>query len=302
MKKLVLTENEFNNLKRLPLVEGTIEKESVMYYAPSNEKEIIKVYKNFDDKLYLMNKLKTTRNLLRYIKETQIQELLKPHGIAMINEKIIGIIYSEIEAYTARFYLSLNIIPIKLKIEILKKIGLLLDKIKNTYLKYNTAFSDVHLDNFLINNIIVDKYKNINELSIIACDTDSMKIMDSKGNPAYYLYDGEKLSELDKYRLDSENIIIPDSNTDIYCYNMIILDFISKSNFVYCLNIDEYNRYIDYLDKLNINANLLQAFASVYKNDIDNISPLPYLDSLYEIDESASLNTFYKEYNTKLSK
>ena len=121
-----------------------------------------------------------------------------------------------------------------------------------------------------------------------------MKILDSKGNPAYYLYDSEKLSELDKYKIDSDNIIIPDSNTDIYCYIMIILDFISKSNYAYCLNIDEYNRYIDYLDKLNINSNLLQSFASVYKNNIDNINPLPYLDSLYEIGENASLQLFYK--------
>ena len=294
MKKMILTENDFNNLEKLPLVEGTIEKESTMYYVPNNEKEIIKVYNNFDDRLYLIEKLKTTRNLLKYIKETQIQELLRPHGIAMINKKIIGTIYPEIDAYTARVYLNLNIIPIKLKIEILKKIGLLLDKIKNTNPLYNAAFSDVHLDNFLINNIIVNEYKKIVELSIVACDTDSMKIMDSKGNPSYYLYDSEKLSELDKYRLDSENVIIPDSNTDIYCYNMIILDFISKSNFAYCLNIDEYNRYINYLDKLNINPNLLQAFASVYKKDIDNISALPYLDSLYKIDENASLSSFYK--------
>ena len=296
MEKLVLSETEFNNLKKLPLVEGTIEKESIMYYVPNNEEEIIKVYKNFDDKSYLMEKLRNTRYLLKYIKENQIQELLKPHGIAMIDKEIIGIIYPEIEAYTARFYLNLNIIPIKLKIEILRKIGLLLDKIKNTNPKYNAAFADVHLDNFLINDIIVDKYKNITKLSIIGCDTDSMKIMDSKGTPGYYLYDGEKLSKFNKYKIDSEKTIIPDSNTDIYCYNMIILDYISKSNFVYCLNIDEYNRYLDYLDRLNIDTNLLLAFESVYKKDIDNISVLPFIDSLYKIDENASLSSFYRNY------
>ena len=296
MKKLVLSETEFNNLKKLPLVEGTIEKESIMYYVPNNEEEIIKVYKNFDDKSYLMEKLRNTRYLLKYIKENQIQELLKPNGIAMVDKEIIGIIYPEIEAYTARFYLNLNIISTKLKIEILRKIGLLLDKIKNTNPKYNAAFADVHLDNFLINDIIVDKYKNITKLSIIGCDTDSMKIMDSKGTPGYYLYDGEKLSKFNKYKIDSEKTIIPDSNTDIYCYNMIILGYISKSNFVYCLNIDEYNRYLDYLDRLNIDTNLLLAFESVYKKDIDNISVLPFIDSLYKIDENASLSSFYRNY------
>ena len=294
MKKIILTNEDYNNLEPLHLIEGTIEKESYMYYVPSNDKEIIKAYKNYNDKLYIIEKLRTIRNLLKYIKEEQFQELLKPTGFALMGNKIIGTIYPNIEAYTARIYLYSNIISIKLKIEILKKIGLLLEKIKNSNPKYNAAFADVHIDNFLIDDIIVDSNKNINNLSIVACDTDSMKILDSKGNPAYYLYDSEKLSELDKYKIDSDNIIIPDSNTDIYCYIMIILDFISKSNYAYCLNIDEYNRYIDYLDKLNINSNLLQSFASVYKNNIDNINPLPYLDSLYEIGENASLQLFYK--------
>ena len=295
MKKINLTEEEYNNLKKLHLVVGTIEKESIMYYFPNNEKEIIKVYNNFDNKLYVMEKLRNTRNLLKYTKEIEFDELLKPSGIALLDNEIIGIIYPNIEAYTARTYLYLNIVPMKVKVEIFKKIGLLLEKIKNSYSKFNAAFSDVHADNFLVNDITVDKDKNITNLSIIACDTDSMRILDSKGTPGLYLYDSEKLSEFDKYNFDDEKIIIPDYNTDIYCYIMTILDFISKSNFAYCLNEDEYNRYIDYLDKLQINSKLLESFSSIYKNDIDNISPLPYLDSLYDIDERSSLKSFYEK-------
>ena len=295
MKKINLTEEEYNNLKKLNLVVGTIEKESIMYYFPSNEKEIIKVYNNFDNKLYVMEKLRNTRNLLKYTKEIEFDELLKPSGIALLDNEIIGIIYPNIEAYTARTYLYLNIVPMKVKVEIFKKIGLLLEKIKKSYSKFNAAFSDVHADNFLVNDITVDKDKNITNLSIMACDTDSMRILDSKGTPGLYLYDSEKLSEFDKYNFDDEKIIIPDYNTDIYCYIMTILDFISKSNFAYCLNEDEYNRYIDYLDKLQINSKLLESFSSIYKNDIDNISPLPYLDSLYDIDERSSLKSFYEK-------
>ena len=294
MGKLKLTKEEFQNLEPLHLVEGTIEKESIMYYAPNRTKQIIKVYKDYDNPLYLMSKIKTIRNLLRYTKEISFPELLKPLSIALLDNKMIGIVYPEIEAYTARTYLYLNLIPTKIKIEILRKIGLLLEKIKNTNPKYNAAFADVHIDNFLVDNIIVDERKNIKDLSIIACDTDSMKIMDSKGIPGYYLYDSEKLSTIDKYRLDSEKDIIPDSNTDIYCYIMIILDFISKSHFVYGLNISEYNYYLDYLDRIGINSNLLTSFASVYENNKDNISPLPYLNYLFDIDEMASLNSFYK--------
>ena len=73
---------------------------------------------------------------------------------------------------------------------------MLLQKIKNT----DAAFSDVHIDNFLVDDITVDKDRNIKHLSITACDTDSMRIKDSKGNPAYYLCGNDKLMEFDKYK------------------------------------------------------------------------------------------------------
>ncbi len=294
MKKLVLTSKDLNNLEKLPLVEGTVERESIMYYSPEKEREVLKVYQNYDNKIYIMEKLRNARNLLTYLKKEDFPELLRPLGIVYLDDKIIGTIYSEKYAYTARTYLSLNIINIKIKVEMLRRIGMLLEKIKHTNPEYNAAFADVHTDNFLVDDIVVDKDRNINHLSIVACDTDSMKIKDSKGNPAYYLYDGEKLSEFDKYRLDADKIIIPDSNTDIYCYIMIILDFISKSNYTYCLNVNEYNRYLDYLDSLGVDHNLLRSFASVYDNDIDNISPLPYLNALYNIGDNATLQSFYK--------
>ena len=192
-----------------------------MYYFPNNEKEIIKVYNNFDNKLYVMEKLRNTRNLLKYTKEIEFDELLKPSGIALLDNEIIGIIYPNIEAYTARTYLYLNIVPMKVKVEIFKKIGLLLEKIKNSYSKFNAAFLDVHADNFLVNDITVDKDKNITNLSIIACDTDSMRILDSKGTPGLYLYDSEKLSEYDQERVNNLSLFFE----GIYSY--------AKKNHIY---------------------------------------------------------------------
>ena len=75
---------------------------------------------------------------------------------------------------------------------------------------------------------------------------------------------------------------------------MILLDFISRNNITCCLSVSEYNRYLDYLDKLGIDSNLLELFSSIYKNDIDNITPLPYLDALYDINDDASLLSFYR--------
>ena len=76
---------------------------------------------------------------------------------------------------------------------------------------------------------------------------------------------------------------------------MILLDHISKANYVYCLSIEEFYRYLDYLDSIEVDPNLLQAFRSLYEDDKDNISALPFLDSVYSIPSEASLKSFYKQ-------
>ena len=75
-----------------------------------------------------------------------------------------------------------------------------------------------------------------------------------------------------------------------------------KKEYVYTLNIDEYYRYLDYLDKLGFDSNLLNAFASVYEEDIDNINPLPYLEGLKKISDECSLTNFYKQRIKKIGK
>lgn len=295
MKTLELNMEEFNNLKPLHLIAGTLEKESDMYFYPGTKKEIIKVYKNYLDKEYIEAKMLALDNLLSYTNELDFPELLKPIGILKVEGNIMGPIYPKIQGYTSRIYLNTFYDTMDIKIEILRKIGILLDKIAKTNPKYNAAFADVHVDNFIINGIPLDNVTNVNNIKITACDTDSMKILSSPGITGYYLYDSDKFGDYEKYPLDNDGFVLANTNTDIYCYSMMLLDLISKSEYVYSLNIDEYYRYLDFLDKLGFDGNLLNAFASLYDEDIDNINPLPYLDGLRTISDKCALTNFYQK-------
>ena len=297
-----MTKEEFENLKPLHLIAGTLEKESDMYYVPGTKKKIIKVYKNYQDKAYIDAKMLAIDNLLQYKREVDFPELLEPTGILKVENNIMGPIYSKILGYTSRIYLNTFYDTIDIKIEIFRKIGELLHKIAKTNPKYNAAFADVHVDNFIINGIPLDNVRNVKNISITACDTDSMKILSSPGITGYYLYDGDKFSDFDKYPLDEDGYVLANTNTDIYCYSMMLLDLISKSEYVYSLNIDEYYHYLDFLDKLGFDSNLLRAFASLYEEDIDNISPLPYLDGLRTISDECALTNFYQKRFKKIRK
>ena len=65
MKTLELNQTEFKQLEPFHLIEGTLEKESDLYYMPGNKNEIIKVYKNYQNKRYMAEKMATNANLLK---------------------------------------------------------------------------------------------------------------------------------------------------------------------------------------------------------------------------------------------
>ena len=299
MKILELDGKEFENLKLFPLIKGTLESESDLYWAPNSNDELIKIYKNYHDQEYIAEKMQIVNNLIKYTSELDFPELLVPSGIAKVDNHIVGPILPLIKGYTVKIYFYTFYSPLKVKVEILKKIGMLLDKIKNTNPKYNAAFADVHADNFMIVGFPSDNVENSPEFKIMACDTDSMKILDSPGVTGLYLADSDKFMDYEKYPLDENYMVKPSSNTDIYCYIMMILELVAKSNYVSCLNEDEYYRYLDFLDKLGFDSKLLNSFASIYDDSIDNISPLEYIDSLMKMSNKSTLQNFYKQRTLK---
>lgn len=299
LDEFILSTSDFNNLELFPLIKGTLESESDLYYVPGNKKEIIKVYKNYKDQEYVYEKMHVLDNLIKYTTEIDFPELLVANKMLKVNDLFMGPIFPVIEGYTTKIYFYTFYSPVKVKIEILRKIGMLLEKIKETNPKYNAAFADVHMDNFMIVGFPSNTTHFSPNFKLMACDTDSMKLLDSPGVTGLYLADADKFIDYEKYPLDEDYMVMPSTNTDIYCYIMMILELVAKSNYVSCLNEDEYYRYLDFLDNLGFDANLLNSFASIYDDTTDNISPLPYIDSLVKMSNKSTLQNFYKKRTLK---
>ena len=66
--------------------------------------------------------------------------------------------------------------------------------------------------------------------------------------------------------------------TDNYCYSIILLNFLYQDN-ICKLSLDEFYNYIDYLNSIGINNNLINIFYNLYTNK-SNENPVEYLDSL----------------------
>ena len=141
------------------------------------------------------------------------------------------------------------------------------------------CLGDLHEDNFIVSN-----------KKLYTIDLDDAKI-DSISPIASYLQVGSLFSYLhtDKYIIEDYNPYFVkykvDYNTDMYCYIMVILNFLYGDN-VNNMNINDFYCYLDYLYKIGIDSSLLECFNSISSSD-DNINPMNYIDSL-------TSNQFYR--------
>lgn len=288
MKKINITESEFTNLEYINLF-GTWHTESRLYKSPFDNGSIIKIYKLFDDEKYMKEKRENVENLYYFSIENNIPELTIPTYLLTIDDEFRGIIEPKKIGKNASYYLTNSDTPIKVKIEILKQIGTILEKIHNTSPKYKAAFGDVHSDNFIVRKT---KY-SVNTYGI---DTDSMKLYDINFGAGYYFCDNLFINSFEKYEKGYGDSIIPSYQTDIYSYIMMILEVIADDECIVDLDVNKYKKYIDYLDRLGFNSDLLKCFLSIYDNKVDNINPLPYLDSLEMISDESSKLAFSKHF------
>lgn len=163
------------------------------------------------------------------------------------------------------------------KINYLKSIGNILEQMKKirkyTELK-DFYIGDIHEDNFL-----VDTEKQ----EIFVADLDSCKIADNKSFPGRYLTTASLLryNEI-KYSLLDEPDRIADykvtEETDIYCYIIMILNYLYDGR-VDRLSIEEFYRFINYLDDIEVNKELIENFEKIVVG-APNVNPVNYLDTL----------------------
>lgn len=152
------------------------------------------------------------------------------------------------------------------------------------HMRENPLLSDFCLGNLHEDNFIVSNKK------LYTIDLDDIKI-DSISPIVSYLQVGSLFSYLhtDKYIIEDYNPYFVkykvDYNTDMYCYIMVILNFLYGDN-VNNMNINDFYCYLDYLYKIGIDSSLLECFNSISSSD-DNINPMNYIDSL-------TSNQFYR--------
>ncbi len=270
MERLYKTENELN---QLPLYyEKKTNEAAILDY---NKKEIIKRFHSMNEnKVYTLYEIDRQRHDLE-----MVEELLLFQKIVVVYFDIQGILIEKGYCTNLKKYLKEETVSFNDIVIILQNLGRVLEKLKwirEKEGKLQTFF----IGDLQESNILVDPLTK----QIQICDTDSCKIGKNKPFLSKYLnflntYTYVKKCLSNKYPM-TNHTFIPNCNTDLYCYVVLILKFLFHMD-IELLNFTDFYQQLYLLKKQGLPEPLYQIFINLY-NNVPNENPYKFLDTIPE--------------------
>ena len=276
MQIINMSKTKLNSLEPLILPKNVTSTECELFKYPYYGKEKLLKKLHRTDGIIFANKLYTIE-ALNANKDSMPSNFVLPESLVSINKKI--------EAFTMKYIKGINLsvilnnpdITYEEKIHYLKSIGRILEQMQNIrkYTNLNNLYlGDIHEDNFLVER---DKQE------IYIVDLDSCKIAGNKSFPGRYLTNSSLIKYNNtKYQTLSQTDDLADykidENTDIYCYIIMILNYLYDGR-VDRLSLDKFYDFINYLEDIKVNIELIECFNKIVVGG-NNINPCNYLDTL----------------------
>lgn len=239
--------------------------------------KVVKMFKRTNGD-YFSNKLFTIHALADDINLKSIKELVLPEKIITIDDKIIGFTMPYKKGVTLEEYLDSDV-SIEFKIEILKKIGKILEKMKK--LRETKEMPDFFINDLHEKNFLIDP--TTKEVSVV--DLDSCSINGNLKFGSKYLSYLTPLDNFEKYQkvktFTCGADYIPSEQTDLYCYTIMILNFLSNTSF-HRLSLEEANKYFEYLETIGLSKELLFNISKIYSEN-NNVNVFENLDAIKEV-------------------
>ncbi len=261
MHVITLSKRKFESLDQIKLSRNILNTESNIYmFNYKNEHKVIKklFYQEgsvFANKLYTLEMLNANR---KYLPES----FAIPESLISVSGHIQGFSIPFIEGENLTNVLNDNQISLEEKKYFLMKVGEILHQLKA--IRSSTELNDIYLGDLHSSNFIANKDNK--KLSVV--DLDSCKIKGNKSSVSKYLNELSILNYVKgKYEISNNDIgyVKIDENTDLFCYNMMILEFLYGKG-INDLSIDEYLSYLDYLKYIGLDDKLVDSFYNLVTN------------------------------------
>lgn len=271
MNVISISKRMFNNLEKINT--DNVNTEGVIYkFDYHNKKRVFKKLfindgVNFARKMYTLEVLSSNSKVFPDC-------FVMPDNLVSVDNKIVGFSYPLVEGVTLGSFLNNSNYDLKLKIKLLKEVGNILKK--TDFIRMYSGLNDFYLNDIHEYNFMIDNNNKLYVIDIDGCKLSSLFLF-----PSRYLSENSLSRFCSKYLIDgykNGSYINPDRNSDIYCYIIMILNFLYGSN-VSKFSLEEFYSYLDYLSYIGVSNDLLNCMKKIVING-DNINPCEYLDSL----------------------
>ena len=298
-----MSKKKYNSLCELEFDKSIINTEAKLLIAKLRNKD--KVFKNlyrtsgptFANKLVTLELLDTFREILPH-------SFVIPDSLCSVQGQIVGFSEDIVEGDVLSTILSNRKVNLETQIHYLKEVGRLLEQLDR--IRRNTELDSIYINDLHGANFMIEKSTG----NLRTVDIDSVKIGDNKPFPSKYLSPKALFNKVDHryniyYKTEDEEqaepskydykglfgYIDPDKNSDMYCYIIMILNYLLGQN-INKYSLEDFYDYIYYLDKIGIDHNLIEAFYKIV-NTCDNEIDIDALDTLtYEQLAKANISMY----------
>lgn len=276
METLHMSNRQFKRMSKLCLSRTIYNTECELFIFNekegwNKEKKLLKKY-YITSGDYFSNKLYTINALIDNKDKLNIDELVLPEKLFVLDKKVEGFTMPFVEKnVNLKLLLDSSQVSLKKKLEALNKIAHLLEKVTKLSQELNFYLGDIHEGNFIY---------DIDKQIFRVVDLDSCKIGNNNPSISKYLTFNFNLYDYpQKYPLDKDDIHISNKNTTILSFIYILLNTISKID-IHDLSKEEYYSYLQYLSENGVGKDLSDLFALIYTNSQNKFD----IDCLEEID------------------
>lgn len=241
----------------------------------------------------IMEKKEFTVKKLNELKEyLAIRNLVIPDTLVYVDDELVGFALPLIPNHqNIGKLLQDDDVSFEQKLSYVKQMGDVIQKVQDVHLDdFRFQFGDLNEYNFILNH----------KGTVKAIDLDSSYL--GIGEPQemiYYLLRNTSIRTLpEKYPVSIRFNMIPNDNTDLFCYHMILLKVLAKEDFS-CLPMQVHYDYLDYIKKFGLPSELIESLENLYSKK-ENYNPK---DAILGIplhhEEKLDYKTFEKEYYHK---
>ena len=295
-KIIHLRMHQVRKLKELKLSRGVFNTEALMLvlnkeHRTSDGSRMLFKYLDLQDLPEVMDRKTGVLSYLNNSPYKDVDDLIIPEFQMYVDCQLAGFAMPLIEDHkNLGAILHSKKVPFKEKKELLIKLGNLIDKVDRVKADNKLFFADLNEYNFILDN----------DDNLKAIDLDSSFVEGLEGvtppSLAYYLLKNESLNDLpSKYKKNDEGVIIPSMDTDLYSYNMIVMDVIANHR-MFAEDMGIFYKYLYFLDSLGVDSELIESFMAVYSNR-SNFNPRALLEGL---DDTLTHRSSFKQFQKKM--